>query len=114
MKKVSDIGSRIREYHDLKGLRLIDMEAMTGVPAQTLNRYELGQRKPKIDTAIKIADGLRVNLLWLQGYDETMDVPTRQAEKDALIEYILTGVKQLTPENKAKLVDYLRLLLQAQ
>ena len=42
---------------------------MTGIPAQTLNRYELGQRVPKIDTAVKIAEAIGINPLWLQGYD---------------------------------------------
>ena len=45
------------------------MEKLTGVPAQTLNRYELAQRTPKIDMANDLAKKLGVSSLWLMGYD---------------------------------------------
>ena len=69
MKQISSIASRIREYREREDLTLAEMAQMTGVPAQTLNRYELGKRAPKIDVAVQIAERLGVNPLWLQGYD---------------------------------------------
>lgn len=69
MKQISSIASRIREYRDREDLTLAEMAQRTGVPAQTLNRYELGKRAPKIDVAVQIAERLGVNPLWLQGYD---------------------------------------------
>lgn len=69
MKQISSIASRIREYREREDLTLAEMAQRTGVPAQTLNRYELGKRAPKIDVAVQIAERLGVNPLWLQGYD---------------------------------------------
>lgn len=69
MKQISSIASRIREYREREDLTLAEMAQKTGVPAQTLNRYELGKRAPKIDVAVQIAERLGVNPLWLQGYD---------------------------------------------
>jgi transcriptional regulator with XRE-family HTH domain len=69
MKRSSDFSARLRDYRNTNGLTLAEMGAKTSVPAQTLNRYELGQRVPKVDTAIELAKALDVNPLWLQGYD---------------------------------------------
>lgn len=78
MERVSNIADRLREYRDKYKLTLQDVSEKTGIPSQTLNRYELGQRIPKIDTAVKIAEALRINPLWLQGYnasEEEMPLP---------------------------------------
>lgn len=83
MKKVSDIGSRIKEYRDIKDLTLSDLETLTQIPSQTLNRYELCKRVPKIDIANHIADALNVNPLWIQGYDQPMELPSYPYEDPA-------------------------------
>ena len=73
MERVSDISKRIKEYRDKFDLTQMDISKKCGIPYQTLSRYELGQRKPKIDTAVEIAEALRINPLWLQGYNVPMD-----------------------------------------
>ena len=73
MERISNISQRLKEYRDMFELTLSDMSAKCKIPAQTLNRYELGQRKPKIDTAVEIAESLNINPLWLQGYDTPME-----------------------------------------
>lgn len=73
MERVSSISARLKEYRNLNDMTLSDLSKMTGIPAQTLNRYELGQRIPKIDVATEIAESLSVNPLWMQGYDVTME-----------------------------------------
>ena len=69
MERISSIAERLKEYRLKNKYTLSDLSMKTGIPAQTLNRYELAQRAPKIDTAVHIADCLGVNPLWLQGYD---------------------------------------------
>lgn len=73
MERVSDISKRIKEYRDKFDLTQMDISKKCGIPYQTLSRYELGQRKPKIDTAVEIAEALGINPLWLQGYNVPMD-----------------------------------------
>ena len=73
VERVSNVAQRLKEYRDDYGLTLSELSEKCKIPAQTLNRYELGQRKPKIDTAVKIAEALNVSPLWLQGYAVPMD-----------------------------------------
>ena len=68
MDRTSAVSKRLKEYREIHGLTLSELSAKCGVPAQTLNRYELEQRIPKIDTAVSIAEALGINPLWLQGY----------------------------------------------
>jgi len=91
---VSSFGERIKEYRIDNNLTLEQMEQLTNIPAQTINRYELGQRVPKIDTAIDIAQKLQLNPLWLFGYDtdieyHDLDTPLNlnEHEKNVLSEY---------------------------
>lgn len=67
MERVSDISKRLKEYRDRFNLTQLDVSKKCRVPYQTLSRYELGQRVPKIDTAVEIAEALGINPLWLQG-----------------------------------------------
>lgn len=71
-KKISDFATRLKYYRTQKDLTLAEMESLTKVPNQTLSRYELNQRVPKYDVAVKIAESLGVNPLWLLGYDVGM------------------------------------------
>ena len=80
MDRVSTISKRLKDYRSETNKTLADLSRITGIPAQTLNRYELGQRIPKIDAAVKIAEAIGVNPLWLQGYDVEKEVPPAQGE----------------------------------
>ena len=73
MERVARFSQRLKEYRDRFDLTLADMSNLCDVPTQTLNRYELEQRIPKFDTALEIAESLRINPLWLQGYDVPMN-----------------------------------------
>jgi len=73
MERITDFASRLKEYRVSSGLTLSELEAKTKVPAQTLNRYELRQRVPKVDAAISISEALEINSQWLQGYDVPME-----------------------------------------
>lgn len=69
MNRVSTFGSRLKQYRSDHDLTLDALEKIIQVPAQTINRYELEQRVPKIDAAVEIALSLSINPLWLQGFD---------------------------------------------
>lgn len=73
MERISNIAQRLKEYRDRFGLTLADVSRKCSIPVQTLNRYELEQRVPKIDTAVEIAESLGINPLWLQGYNTPME-----------------------------------------
>ena len=77
MKRISTFAKRIKLYREQKELTLAELGVIADVPAQTLNRYELGQRVPKVDVAIEIAEKLNINPQWLQGYDVD-EIPSLQ------------------------------------
>ena len=69
MEQESTFGARLRGLMEERGLSYEQLGALLGRNPQTLNRYVLGQREPKIGTAAAIARTLGVDPLWLQGYD---------------------------------------------
>ncbi len=79
MRRVSTFSERIAQFRREQGLTLECLSEQTGIPPQSLNRYELCQRTPKIDTATDIADTLGINPLWLQGYN----VPIERGEAES-------------------------------
>ena len=63
---------RIKEYRVKNQMTLEQLSKITGLAKQTLNRYELGTRVPKVDIVDEIAKKLNINTLWLMGYDVDM------------------------------------------
>lgn len=82
MKTISTFGQRIKKFREDNNYKLSEMENLTGVPAQTINRYELEQRVPKVDLAAHIADKLKINPLWLFGYDVEMTLESSRTSND--------------------------------
>ncbi len=69
MKRTSSFSQRLAELRQSKGWTLDEMGKAMGMNPQTLNRYELNQRIPKITDANAMAESVGINPLWLQGYD---------------------------------------------
>lgn len=111
MERVSSIAERLKEYRTRHNMSFSDMEHITGVPAQTLNRYELGQRSPKLDIAVAIAESLHVHPMWLQGYDvpETENTPTPEVGdgREKLVQELFNS---LSDNLKSEAVRYLQYL----
>lgn len=91
MKRIRTVGERIKEYREMNELTLEEMSRLTDIKAQTLNRYELGQRDPKSENLVSIAEKLDVSLKWLSGYDVPYDTFTEP--KHSLIPSSKKGVK---------------------
>lgn len=69
MEKVATLGSRLRLLMDERGETYQTLAKKLGMNPQSLNRYVLGRRDPKVATAAAMAAALNVEPLWLQGYD---------------------------------------------
>ena len=61
---------RLKEEMQRTGNRQIDISRATGIPISTISRYISGEIIPRIDYANRIAIALRVNPMWLFGYDD--------------------------------------------
>ena len=79
MERESSLGGRLRRLMEEEGLSYEQMGERLGMNPQTLNRYVLGQREPKIGTA-SMAAALGVDPLWLLGYD----VPRRTGQRQSV------------------------------
>lgn len=105
MKVVSSFAERLKEYMQQHDMTFESLSKKTGIPAQTLNRYSLGQRVPKVDVAADIAIKLNVDPLWLQGFD-TYQNPSGDKEsfRNKLIEIgIISKEKALSDSDFKKL-----------
>ena len=69
MRLESSFGARLRSLMEERGWSYEQLGEQLRMNPQTLNRYVLGQREPKIGTAATMALALEVDPLWLQGYD---------------------------------------------
>lgn len=88
-----------------------EIAAALKVSKQTISAWKIGTRSPKEPTIISIASYFYVRVDWLMGFDVEK---YESAAVGSLRERILEGFEHLTPENQARMDDYLRLLLASQ
>lgn len=106
MERISTFGKRLAEFRALKELTFDQLADLVGIAPQTLNRYELNQRVPKVDIANDIAEKLGINPLWLQGFD----VPLSQEAPEIIGAAAHFDPSKLTPEaieEYNKYIEYL-------
>lgn len=111
-----DVANIIRERRVELGLTQKEVASAVGVSEATVSRWEAGEiENMRRDRIFNLARVLRVKpSVLITGDLSAIGNSEQMSEKDNLVDYVLTEIKQLTPENRAKLVDYLKLLLQSQ
>lgn len=119
MEIIDTFANRLKGLRIERGWTLAQMEIITGIAAQTLNRYELGQHVPKIDVIPKLSVSLNVDPMWLQGYnvekkpiikndDELKEIEGNKRKRQ-LSEFVMTlDERQLS--QLEKLLDAVELL----
>ena len=65
--------TKLREVRKQKGLSLRALASITGTNAQTICRYENGQREPKITMVNRLAAGLGVSVMDIIDNDTISD-----------------------------------------
>jgi len=84
MSMNATFGDKLKEIMDKNGLTYAQLADMLGMNFQTLNRYVLGQREPKVSVSNAIAQALKADLYWLQGVQRpdylrfSQDAPMRR------------------------------------
>jgi transcriptional regulator with XRE-family HTH domain len=66
---LAEVGPRLRQVRERRGVTLTELAAATGISKSTLSRLESGQRKPSLELLLPIAQAHRVPL------DELVDAP---------------------------------------
>ncbi len=62
-----DIGENVKKMREEQRLSQKDLSLMAGVQQSTISYIECGEKNPSVDTAIKIAEALGVDLNTLAG-----------------------------------------------
>ena len=65
--------NRLRKGLDLRGLKPIDLSKKTGISESSVSQYLNGTHKPKQNRVYLVAQALDVHVVWLLGYDVTID-----------------------------------------
>jgi transcriptional regulator with XRE-family HTH domain len=102
-------GKNIRKYRILNNITLVELSQKTGIPLQSLYRYESGTTLSiKIDKLMAIADALNVNVNQLTEWNTLGDNKIK-GEVD-----ILNSYNQLSPSHKKAVSTLIDSLIEAQ
>ena len=95
-----EIGEKIRMRREISGISAKELAIRADITAASLSRIEGGQVIQKIDTLIRIAEGLEVSLSQLQptSLDQYDEVPKEFVP-------LITKVKKKTPLQQKKLLQ---------
>ena len=76
-KRSSTTAERLRERMNELNMKQVDVVRATGIDKGALSSYLSGKYEPKDKTVYKLALALKVNEMWLWGYD----VPKERADR---------------------------------
>lgn len=57
-----NVGEKIKYYRELRGLNQQQLAQLSGVPLNSINKYEIGNRNPKLIALEKIANALCISV----------------------------------------------------
>ena len=77
-KRISTTAERLRERMNELNMKQVDVVRATGIDKGALSSYLSGKYEPKDKTVYKLALALKVNEMWLWGYD----VPKERADRN--------------------------------
>ena len=109
MKNVAD---EIRRVRIRKGLSLREVSELSGISSSTIQRVELGQVKPKMETIFKIASALKIKLpdpSKTPGRKRASSVSSTTTSSYSGVRELKEAIKEkefLTEEDKRFLIDY--------
>jgi len=86
-ERIATFAGRIQEYMSLYDVKAVDLAKRFHVSRSTISQYVNGIVVPKRDRLVLIADALKIDPLWLMGYD----VPI---ERQKLVTSDLTQTEQ--------------------
>ena len=108
--RVSTTPERIKMALANAGMKQVELSKLTGIDKGSISNYLAGRYEPKADAINKMAKALKVNEMWLWGYDVPMERDNSQKndspDKLALTEgeQVLLDLFNKVPEDKQKIV----------
>nr|WP_304220277.1 helix-turn-helix transcriptional regulator [Fredinandcohnia onubensis] len=101
MKKIVDknIGDRLKQIREEKGISANALEKLSGVNRATINRIEANKHSPSIGTLLKICDALDITII--QFFNESEDI---FSDMNNLID----TAKKLSPKQRQKITEMIK------
>jgi len=95
-----DIGARIKELRTAAGYSQNELAKRAGIAQSSLSYLESGAKSPSIETLLQICEALGVSLSEFMSAD-TVDIPPD-------LRQLLREAESLTPEQRKKLVEFIK------
>lgn len=108
MEVVATFAERLKEIMNIRNVRARDITERTGISPSQISHYLKGDYDPKQPTIMKLARYLRVNEVWLIGYDCDMEryEPTFDGTIKEIVEMCETLDNQDLERVKTFIKDY--------
>lgn len=100
-----NIGIRLKELREARGLTLEQVGAYVGVNKATVQRYEIGNIDIKRNVAIKLAEVLGTSPAYIMGWTDDPSAAASPAISGQLKE-LAEALAELNEEGREKLLDY--------
>lgn len=100
-----NIGNRLKELREARGLTLEQVGAYVGVNKATVQRYEIGNIDIKRNVAIKLAECLGTSPAYIMGWTDDSSAATSPAISGQL-KALAEALAELNDEGREKLLDY--------
>lgn len=100
-----NIGNRLKELREARGLTLEQVGAYVGVNKATVQRYEIGNIDIKRNVAIKLAECLGTSPAYIMGWTDDPSAATSPAISGQL-KALAEALAELNDEGREKLLDY--------
>ena len=71
--KYPEIARRFNQIMNIRGLKAVDLAEKAGIGKASISQYVNGNHAPSNDTAQTLGDILKVNPLWLMGFEVNME-----------------------------------------
>jgi transcriptional regulator with XRE-family HTH domain len=116
---IQEVGSRMQQLRESKGLSLQDLTRVTGIDTDTLSRIESGDLQPQLGTVLKLSKALEGDLgSLISGHGDRPFAITRKTERKQVSrsatserQQLLYAYKSLAPEVSGKHMEPLMVRL---
>lgn len=95
---------RIKKALEIRDMKQTDLCRMTGIPKSAISEYLSGAYEPKQDKLLLIAKALRVDPVWLMGYNVSMEEKSPDKLQLTEREKTLLELFRQVPEDQQELV----------
>jgi transcriptional regulator with XRE-family HTH domain len=118
---MSKLGAAIKQWRDQQNISLRGLEERTGISHSTLNKIELGKRRPNLEHLTIIADTIglpRWKAMEMAGYpsdfneDDLGTAIASLARKDAGFAQLLDLLRQASDDARKAVLSYLLIRMQ--